>query len=382
MPPADSDDEELAPTKDEDGALFQDYGFLASAEMHKQKGNEEFKKAQYYKALKEYDLALEVLVAVLQDSSVTLSEKKFNEWVEVNGKLHLNKSTCYYKLKQWQPAIKEAAACLAGDEPEETKYVDPYIGGKIEHPDRKLGYVTVAYVEKRLPKITQAKAWFRMAKCYAQMGFPIRAQHIILKAREVSDGDKMMMEEISTLWKQVSAVKKKQKEKQAKQFEGYFEKLGDQGGYMTKKAAKGHKYGQMSREQKVMYLERLDDEDGEDDDQFEGYVDNSVPQAPALKQRTMQALKGLGIEAKQKAGDEDDEDGGPPSKAREFNIEEVMAARTQEAAQRVSAWQKAFTERTNRMDPDGLRREKAKKDRKVRLISLDESDDEGGEKES
>merc|ERR1711948_212536 len=126
--------------------------------------------------------------------------------------------------------------------------------------------------EKRLPKVTQAKAWFRMAKCYAQMGFPIRAQHIILKAREVCDGDKMMMEEISTLWKQVSVVKKKQKEKQAKQFEGYFEKLGNQGGYMTKKMTKSHKYGQMTLEQKVRHLERLDDEDGEDDDEFIGFA--------------------------------------------------------------------------------------------------------------
>merc|ERR1712039_926681 len=78
------------------------------------------------------------------------------------------------------------------------------------------------------------------------------------------------------LWKQIGAVKRKQKEKQAKQFEGYFEKLGNQGGYMTKKMTKSHNFGQMSYEQKVQHLKRLDDEDGEDDEEFEGFVDTEA----------------------------------------------------------------------------------------------------------
>merc|ERR1712050_112737 len=174
------------------------------------------------------------------------------------------------------------------------------------------------------------------AKCYTQMGFPIRAQQIVLKAREVCDGDKMMLEEIALLWKQIGTLKKKQKEKQAKQFEGYFEKLGDQGGYMTKKAAKAKKFGEMNQEQKVKLLERLDDEDGEDDDQFEGFAES--PEArPSLKFSAMQALKGMAEVV-------------PTGK--EFNFEKVMSARQGEAEQRAAAWQKAFTERKSRMEPD------------------------------
>merc|ERR1712151_1309477 len=116
----------------------------------------------------------------------------------------------------------------------------------------------------------------------------------------------MGTEEISILWKQIGAVKRKQKEKQAKQFEGYFEKLGNQGGYMTKKMTKSHKYGQMTVEQKVRHLERLDDEDGEDDDEFIGFAETSGAPGSALKLRMPQG-----------EGDE----------AVEFNLAEVMAAR-------------------------------------------------------
>merc|ERR1712039_1152370 len=97
--------------------------------------------------------------------------------------------------------------------------------------------------------------------------------------------------------------------------------------------------------------------DGEDDEEFEGFVDTEAPGAK------------FKFKAPQGDGDE----------VLELNLAEVMAARQAEAEARSAAWQKTFMERKNRLEPDELRRqkrEKAKKERKVRLICLDLDSDE------
>merc|ERR1711948_95902 len=148
----------------------------------------------------EYDSALDVLSAISQDSWIFLSEKKWNETRVQKATLHLNKSTCFYKLKNWHAAIEEACACLTGNDLEEMKYVDPHLGGRLENADRKHGYMKVARVESKLPSATKTKAWIRLAKCYVQQGFPVRGKQALMKARELCDQNEVLPE-ISRLWK-------------------------------------------------------------------------------------------------------------------------------------------------------------------------------------
>merc|ERR1719356_2165476 len=86
---------------DEYGDRFEDYGFLDRAEEHKKAGNADFQKERYEKALKEYDNALDQLLTVAYDKSIIVGKSKWNDIVVFRSLIHLNKSTCFFKLEEW-----------------------------------------------------------------------------------------------------------------------------------------------------------------------------------------------------------------------------------------------------------------------------------------
>lgn len=359
----DSGDEPIG--KDERGEPFKDFGFLKRVEAHKAAGNAKFKKETYGKALKEYESAIELLNAISQDNAIIVSEKKMSDIVTLRSTIHLNRSTCYYKLKNWQKSVEEASKCLAGDDLMELKCDDPYIGGTVEHLDRKFGYMNVAYVERRLPKATQAKAWFRMSRCYFNLGYPDRAKQATIKARDACQAcdDKQLLSEISQHWKHINTLEKKQRERQQKQFEGYFDKLGAQGGYVSKKMSSKARWDRLSYAQKLKHFEKLDGSDGDSDSDFEGTNDSVAAPMQLYQYQDKEALRGV-------------ED--PPG----YNASDVWARRDREREFRTAEWRRQKEQRLlDQLEPGGLQKKKREQAIRERKALQEDSENEGGDEE-
>jgi len=220
--------------KDEYGDFFEDYGFLKRAEEHKAKGNEEYKKERFERSIKEYDKALDQLLTVAHDKSITIGKRKWNDVIVLRSTLHLNKSTCHFKLQNWQKALDETLECLMGNMREEMMFTDPHIRQKVKTSERKDGHQAVTYVENRLPRATRAKAWFRASQCYAHMDYLERAKEALAKSLEMAD-DQQLLSELSQHSLRIDHLEKQQKERQRKQFRGFWDKLQERGGYVDKK---------------------------------------------------------------------------------------------------------------------------------------------------
>lgn len=256
--PLDSDSDDEKPNKDEYGDNFEDYGFLKRAEEYKEAGNSDFKKERYEKALKEYDNALEQLLTVAYDKSIIIGKKKWNDIIVFRSLVHLNKSTCYYKIKKWQKASEEALECLMGNVREEMMFTDPHIRAKVKQADRKNGYTNITYVEQRLPRITRAKAWFRMSQCYAQLDYLDRAKESLAKALEMCD-DQQFLAEISNHSLRIDILEKQQKERQKKQFKGFWDKFQDRGGYANKNLETKAHWDKLNYADKFKFVEDIED---------------------------------------------------------------------------------------------------------------------------
>ncbi|CAE7775332.1 unnamed protein product, partial [Symbiodinium pilosum] len=218
------------PKRDEYGDLFEDYGFLKRAEARKEAGNEAFGKERFEKALAEYDDALEQLLTVAYDKSIVVGKRKWNDVVVMRSTLHLNKSTCFYKMKDWQQSLDSALECLVGNHRDEMLFTDPHIRHKIKESERKSGHSGVNLVEFRLPRTTRAKAWFRASQCYGHLDFLDKAKDALAKALEACD-DQGMIAEISQHSLRLDTLERLQKDKQKKQFAGFWDKFQDRGGY-------------------------------------------------------------------------------------------------------------------------------------------------------
>ncbi|CAE7653026.1 unnamed protein product [Symbiodinium sp. CCMP2456] len=220
----------LAIVRDEYGDLFEDYGFLKRAEAFKGEGNKAFAKERFEKALAEYDDALEQLLTVAYDKSIVIGKKKWNDIVVMRSTLHLNKSTCFYKLKDWQQSLDAALECLVGNHRDEMLFTDPHIRHKLKESERKSGHAGATLVEFRLPRITRAKAWFRASQCYGHLDFLDKAKDALAKALEACD-DQGLIAEISQHSLRLDTLERLQKDKQKKQFAGFWDKFQDRGGY-------------------------------------------------------------------------------------------------------------------------------------------------------
>lgn len=234
-PGSDSDDEK--PTqlrKDEYGDLFEDYGFLKRAEEYKASGNEAFKKQRYESAMQKYNEALDQLLTVAHDKSIVIGQKKWNDVVVLRSLIHLNLSTCHFKLKDWEKSATQAQECLVGNMREESMMTDPHLQLKLKGEARKKGTSGVhsLLLEQRLPRLTRAKAWFRLSQCYANLDYIDRAKDSLAKALEACD-DEQLLAETSQHALRLEVLEKEQKERQKKQFAGFFDKLQERGGYAS-----------------------------------------------------------------------------------------------------------------------------------------------------
>ncbi|CAJ1384807.1 unnamed protein product [Effrenium voratum] len=218
------------PQRDEYGDLFEDYGFLKRAEENKAVGNDAFKKERFEKAIEAYDDALEQLLTVAYDKSILIGKKKWNDVVVLRSTLHLNKSTCFYKLKDWQKSLDAALECLVGNHRDEMLFTDPHIRQKVKESERKHGHSGVTYVEFRLPRLTRAKAWFRASQCYGHLDFLDKAKDALAKALEACD-DQALICEISQHSLRLDTLERLQNDKQKKKFAGFWDKFQDRGGY-------------------------------------------------------------------------------------------------------------------------------------------------------
>lgn len=119
----------------------------------------------------------------------------------------------------------------------------------------------------------RAKTWFRLSKCYANLGWLDRAKEAMAKGLETCD-DQQLLLELSQHSLRIDALERQQNEKQKKQFAGFFDKLQGQGGYVeTKKPDRGEQWGRLDSKEKLTHIEQLDDSDSENDD--EASVDNA-----------------------------------------------------------------------------------------------------------
>jgi len=268
-------DEELR--RDEYGELFEDYGFLKRAEESKVCGNDAFGKERYEKAIVAYDDALEQLLTIAYDKSILIGKKKWNDVVVLRSTLHLNKSTCHYKLKDWQKSLDAALECLVGNHRDEMMFTDPHIRMKVKESERKHGHSGVTLLEFRLPKITRAKAWFRVSQCYGHLDFLDRAKDALAKALEACD-DQGLIAEISQHSIRLDTLERLQKDRQKKQFAGFWDKFQDRGGYSEEKT-------QPQDWDKLKYWERFKHVE-EYEEQYM-YVD-----AERAKQRQQESKKG------------------------------------------------------------------------------------------
>lgn len=262
----DTDSEEEGELRvDEYSDRFEDYGFLGRAEEHKKAGNAEFQKERFEKALKEYDSALDQLLTVAYDKSIIIGKQKWNDVVVMRSTLHLNKSTCHFKLRDWRAALAEAQACLTGSLREAMMCTDPQIRSKIKEAERKSGGETAlgALVEDRLPRQLRAKAWFRVSRCQAHLEYLDRAREALERAHAMCD-DKQLASELDQHAARLAVLEKQQKAKQRGKFKGFFEKLQDRGGYVDSASEKKARWQSMDHDERLRFLEELDDSDGED----------------------------------------------------------------------------------------------------------------------
>uniref|UniRef100_A0A7S4QXF0 Uncharacterized protein n=1 Tax=Alexandrium monilatum TaxID=311494 RepID=A0A7S4QXF0_9DINO len=265
---SDSDDDRRI-KRDEYGDMFEDYGFLTRAEEHKERGNSEFKRERYERAMKEYDMALENLLTVAYDKSVVLGKRKWNDVVIMRSTIHLNKSTCHYKLERWQQAADEANECLLGNVRDEQMFTDPHIRAKVKEAERKHGRSDVTLVEHRLPRPLRAKAWFRLSRCFAQILHLDRAKEAMAKALEMCDDDGLLAE-MSQHSLRIDVLERQQKERQKKQFKGFWDKLQDRGGYLErgaeKEALRKAEWDNLNYEERFNKAQELDMSDDDEDD--------------------------------------------------------------------------------------------------------------------
>lgn len=222
---------------DEYGDLFEDYGCLARADAKRQEGNYAFKKERYQQALSEYERALDEILTLSYDKSITIGKQKFNDVVVLRSTIYLNRSACYFKLEDWKKALDEAMLCLVGTYRDELMFTDPLLRAKVLEATRQRGprEDDVAFLEQRLPKLTRAKAWFRISQCYCHQGYLDRAKEALAKAIEAGASELLPASDITAQSLRIDGLEKAAKEKQAKQFKGFFEKLQSQGGYAEPK---------------------------------------------------------------------------------------------------------------------------------------------------
>lgn len=232
LSPVDGDDVPLR--KDEYGDLFEDYGFLKRAEDYKKRGNEAFKRDLFEAALKEYDSALDQLVTVAFDKSITIGKRKWHDVVILRSTIHLNKSTCYFKLQQWQKSLQEAMECLIGNAREELMLADPQIRQRVLQAQQESGEIALTLLEKRLPRMTRAKAWFRASLCHANLLFLDRARETLQQAIENCD-DEQLQVELSQHGTRIGLLERQQKQRQKRQFRGFWDKLQGGAGYAPAK---------------------------------------------------------------------------------------------------------------------------------------------------
>jgi len=266
MPPEDTDSEDEQPRIDEYGDRFEDYGFLKRAEEHKQAGNAFFQQGRFERALKEYGGALDQLLTVAFDKSIIIGKRKWNDVVIFRSTVHLNKSACHFKLQNWQDSATEALECLHGNLRETLMYSDPHIRAKVRESERKHGGTAsggAGSVEDKLPRLSRAKAWFRLSKCYANLDYLDRAKDAMAKALEMCD-DKALLAELSQHGGRIEALERRQKQRQRDQFKGFFEKLQDRGGYVDSKDEVRAKWDSLDYDEKFRRVEELDDSDAED----------------------------------------------------------------------------------------------------------------------
>ncbi|CAE8586187.1 unnamed protein product [Polarella glacialis] len=216
--------------RDQYGEIFEDYGFLERAELSKIAGNEAFRKERYEKALSDYDVTLEQLLTVAYDKTITVGRQKWNDVVILRSTVLLNKSTCHYKLKQWQKSLAEAKECLHGNVRDEMLFTAPHIRQKVKESDRRHGHLGVTFVEHRLPRLIGAKAWFRISQCYGHLEYLEKATDALAKALEMCD-DPDLMPELAQHSFRIDTLERLQRERQKKQFQGFWDKLQDRGGY-------------------------------------------------------------------------------------------------------------------------------------------------------
>jgi len=256
---SDSEDEEFKNKQDEYGDYFEDYGFFERAQDKKADGNAEFKKERYESALKEYDACLELLLTVAYDKSIMIGNKKWNDIVCFRSLVHLNKSTCYFKMRDWTKANAEALECLMGNMRDEMMYTDPHIRAKVKASDRKHGHTGATLVEQRLPRSTRAKAWFRVSQCYARLEYLDRAREALAKSLEMAD-DQALLADLSHFSLKLEVLEKQQKERQKKQFAGFFDKLQDRGGYADNKKPAAPPGGGLNYDQRFGGIEDQEDD--------------------------------------------------------------------------------------------------------------------------
>jgi len=176
----------------------------------------------------------------------------------------LNKSPCYFKLRSWTEAVDSAQEFLIGNPRDQMMYTDPRIRAKIKEAQKEQGFSGMTLLEDRLPRTLRAKAWFRLSQCYTNQGYSERAREAAAKAREFCD-DSEMSAELTRHSRQIGALEGSQRSRQKKQFRGFFQKLQDRGGYLDEAAQRKVRLEGLTYQQKLRYLEQLDDSDDDED---------------------------------------------------------------------------------------------------------------------
>mmetsp|Transcript_74251 Transcript_74251/g.150800 ORF Transcript_74251/g.150800 Transcript_74251/m.150800 type:complete len:351 (+) Transcript_74251:82-1134(+) len=326
-----ADDAPVQPKPDQYGDLFLDFGFLQKAEDCKASGNAAFKKDQFDEALLEYDAALALLKTLAEDPSIKLGKRKWDDIVILRSTIHLNKSACHYKAKSFGPAIEEASACLVGNVREDVKNAALHVQRRWEELSEKKAWLSVPEVDRRLPKSMCAKAWFRLTKCHARLGYPDRAKYVAAQALKCCDS-KDLRTEILQFSKPFDSMVARQKAMQKKKYNVLWKKLDMEGGYMPKKFDRKSRaqdqFSSLKAVDKVRHLEELDGSDGDSDDDFDLAADSGA----ALEGKTgLLALGGAG-EAAQRPQE------APVQSQVGYNFGQVMSARKREEQLRMAAW--------------------------------------------
>lgn len=282
-PDSDSDDDsenedKIKVKKDEYGEVFEDYGFLTRAQEKKEAGNRHFQRERYAEALKQYEEALMDCITLSGDPSIKLSKKKWVDIVIFRATVHLNKSTCYFKMRDYRQSCSCAVECIIGNAREQSMFSDPHIRKKLKTGERKEGTVGAqVLVEKRLPKWLRAKAWFRMSQCYCNLEYCDRAKEALAKSLEMAEGG--LVDQIQVQMARIEAVEKECDRKQRKQFSGFFNKLQDRGGYMEEHGEqRGPQWDSLNYEERFKKIQELDDSDDEGDSRVSSGV--NTPKKP------------------------------------------------------------------------------------------------------